>query len=270
MISVLVLTLNEEGNLKDCLESVPWRDDVHVLDSGSLDGTAALAQSLGAIVHIRDFTTYAEQRNAGLALPYLHPWLLMIDADERLTPELANEIACFVRTAPSDCVMAMMRRKDMFLGRWLRRSSGYPSWFPRLLRVGSVRVERAVNEEYVAEGERRMLEGPPLALSYVQRSRLVVRAPQSIFADGGRVACSGTPKLPRPVHASAEPRSASPPRRCEGADLSPASAAVPHFSLSIPSSGWIPGWPSGLLLRFYASSLRTDDRRKSWSSQERR
>ena len=159
MISVLILTLDEAVNIESCLASIPWRDDVHVLDSGSTDGTQEIARAMGAQVHHRDFTSYAEQRNAGLSLPFEHPWVLMIDADERLTQELADEITHFVEVAPEICTMAMMRRKDMFLGRWLRRSSGYPSWFPRLMRIGAVRVERAVNEEYVTEGERRMLDG---------------------------------------------------------------------------------------------------------------
>jgi len=159
MISVLVLTIDEAVNLKRCLESTPWRDDVHVLDSGSADGTVDLAKSLGAHVHYRRFTTYSEQRNAGLALPFKHSWLLMLDADEQVTLELAGEIEDFIETAPATYSMAIMRRKDMFLDRWLRRSSGYPSWFPRLFRVGSVRVERAINEEYVADGERHKLRG---------------------------------------------------------------------------------------------------------------
>jgi len=152
MISVLVLTLDEAVNIEACLASVPWRDDVHVLDSGSVDGTQDLARAMGAIIHHRDFDNYASQRNYGLNLPFRHPWVLMIDADERLTPELAEELARRIAVADDDVAGFRVRRKDFLMGRWLRRSSGYPSWFPRLFRSGRVQVTRDVNEEYDVDG----------------------------------------------------------------------------------------------------------------------
>jgi hypothetical protein len=76
----------------------------------------------------------------------------MVDADERVPPDLAEEIAAAVRHADAGTVMFRMRRKDFFLNRWLRRSSGYPTWFGRLVRLGHVHVEREVNEEYIADG----------------------------------------------------------------------------------------------------------------------
>lgn len=153
MISVLILTLDEEVNLEGCLESIPWRDDVHVLDSGSTDRTREIAQGLGAKVHTRPFDTYARQRNHGLALPFAHPWVLMIDADERLSPELADEIARRLPGIDESVAGFRVRRKDMLMGRWLRRSSGYPTWFPRLFRKGRVSVKRDINEEYEIDGE---------------------------------------------------------------------------------------------------------------------
>jgi hypothetical protein len=76
----------------------------------------------------------------------------MVDADERVTPELASEIKLALANVDSQTTMFRMRRKDMFFGRWLRRSSGYPTWFGRLVRVGRVHVEREINEEYVTNG----------------------------------------------------------------------------------------------------------------------
>ncbi len=152
MISVLILTLDEVVNLEGCIASIPWRDDVHVLDSGSTDGTQALAERLGAHVHHRDFDTYARQRNHGLALPFRHDWILMLDADERLTPELADEIAERAAKASEKTAGYRVRRKDMLMGRWLRRSSGYPTWFPRMFRRGRVTVKRDINEEYDIDG----------------------------------------------------------------------------------------------------------------------
>jgi glycosyltransferase involved in cell wall biosynthesis len=152
-VSILILTLNEETNLADCLDSCAWSDDVVVFDSMSTDRSREIARARGARVVERRFDDYASQRNAALSsVAYANPWVLMLDADERVPEDLAAEITRCVAAAPPDTVMYRMRRKDFFLGRWLRRSSGYPTWFGRLVRVGRVRVEREVNEEYVADG----------------------------------------------------------------------------------------------------------------------
>jgi glycosyltransferase involved in cell wall biosynthesis len=157
MISALILTLDEEVNIADCIASLPWRSDVHVLDSGSRDRTREIAHGLGAKVTERPFTDYADQRNFGLGLPFAHAWVVMIDADERMTPELAREIEQRIAAADDETAMFSVRRKDMFMGRWLRRSSGYPSWFPRVMRRGRVRVEREINEVYACDGATREL-----------------------------------------------------------------------------------------------------------------
>jgi glycosyltransferase involved in cell wall biosynthesis len=152
-VSVLILTLNEEVNIADCIASCAWSDDIVVFDSFSTDRTAQLAQQAGARVIPRKFDNYAAQRNAALTgVEYRHPWVLMVDADERVPSELASEIGARIAAAGDDTVMFRMRRRDFFLGRWLRRSSGYPTWFGRLVRLGRVRVEREFNEEYIADG----------------------------------------------------------------------------------------------------------------------
>ena len=153
-VSVLILTLNEEVNIEGCLDSLQWADDVVVLDSFSSDRTAQIAASRGARVIQREFDNYASQRNFGLQqIQYKHEWLLMIDADERVTPELRAEIAATLPSADPGTTLYAMRRKDFLLGRWIRRSSGYPTWFGRLVRVGRVWVERAINEEYHTDGK---------------------------------------------------------------------------------------------------------------------
>ena len=152
-ISVLILTLNEQDNLADCLASCSWCDDVVVFDSLSNDRTVKIAQSLGARVEQRAFDNYAAQRSAALqTVTYRHDWVLMLDADERVAEDLATEMQQSVQQATPDITMFRMRRKDFFFGRWLRRSSGYPTWFGRLVRPGQVRIERSINEEYLTEG----------------------------------------------------------------------------------------------------------------------
>ena len=153
-ISVLILTLDEEANLAGCLDSVAWSDDVVVLDSFSRDATPDIARGRGARLFQRRFDNYAGQRNFGLReISYRHPWVLMLDADERVPADLREEMLRAVRDAPEPVAMFRMRRKDHLFGRWIRRSSGYPTWFGRLVRVGRAWVERPYNEEFHAEGE---------------------------------------------------------------------------------------------------------------------
>jgi len=159
MISVLILTLNEEVNIAGCLDSVNWADDVVVFDSYSTDQTVEIAESRGARVQQHEFDDYASQRNAALRnVEYKHSWVLMVDADERVPRELHNEVEEKLSTVPDSVALFRMRRKDFFMGNWLKRSSGYPTWFGRLVRPQRVEVKREVNEEYHAEGEIRNLQ----------------------------------------------------------------------------------------------------------------
>ncbi|MEL6761958.1 MAG: glycosyltransferase family 2 protein, partial [Myxococcota bacterium] len=125
--------------------------DITVLDSESSDGTERIARDAGVRFHVRPFDDYATQRTFGLNLPHRHDWLLMLDADEVVTPQLWNEMQRRVAEG-SGHALFRMRRKDFFLGRWIRRSSGYPTWFGRLMRRGKVEIRRAINEEYVPDG----------------------------------------------------------------------------------------------------------------------
>jgi glycosyltransferase involved in cell wall biosynthesis len=152
-ISVLILTLNEEINLPACLESVKWSNDIVVFDSNSTDRTVEIAQQAGVRVVQRCFDNYAAQRNAALQnVGYNHDWILMLDADERVTPELRIEIQNTVQRVDGKTTLFRFCRKDMFCGRWLRHSSGYPTWFGRLIRKGRVQVLREINEEYHTDG----------------------------------------------------------------------------------------------------------------------
>lgn len=160
MISVVILTRNEEQDLPDCLRSAAWCDDVHVLDSFSTDQTAALAAAAGARVTQRAFDGYASQRNAGLNLPSLrHPWVLFLDADERVPGPLAREMAAAVAGASTRYGAFRMRRRDHFMGRWLKHAQLSP-YFVRLLRRGAVTYEREVNEVAQVRGETGSLHEP--------------------------------------------------------------------------------------------------------------
>jgi glycosyltransferase involved in cell wall biosynthesis len=153
-ISVLILTLNEEANLPGCLESLKWCNDIVVLDSYSQDRTEEIAKQAGVRFIQRQFDNYASQRNYGLhEITYKYPWVLMVDADETVPAELATEIQSIANRTSEDIVLYRVRRKDYLFGKWLKHSSGYPTWFGRLVRPEKVWVERAINEEYHAEGK---------------------------------------------------------------------------------------------------------------------
>jgi glycosyltransferase involved in cell wall biosynthesis len=159
MISTLILTYNEAQDLPGCLDSIAWCDDIHILDSGSTDDTVAIAQSHGAHVTTRKFDTYAAQRNAAMQLPFRNPWVLVLDADERPTPELSAEIQAAVPAAPPNVSGYRMRRRDFLWGTWLKHAQMTP-FYVRLFRVGHVHYTREVNEIVEVTGDILELQSP--------------------------------------------------------------------------------------------------------------
>lgn len=158
-VSILILTYNEEANIFQCLASCSWCDDIVVLDSFSTDSTVEIAKNLGARIEYRKFDNYAAQRNFGLhSIQYKYEWVLMLDADERVTPELSKELILKASNTPPETSLYRMRRKDYFFNHWLKRSSGYPTWFGRFVRPLKVRVDREINEEYITDGNTSSLE----------------------------------------------------------------------------------------------------------------
>ncbi len=160
-ISVLILTFNEEINIADCIKSVPWCNDIVILDSYSQDKTCEIAKSLGVKVIQNKFEGYAKQRNFGLKkIEFKNPWVLMLDADERCTDELYQELLNHpdIKEPTTECALMYFRRKDHFLDKWIKRSSGYPTWFGRLVKPDYVEVKREINEEYTTEYEKTNLD----------------------------------------------------------------------------------------------------------------
>jgi glycosyltransferase involved in cell wall biosynthesis len=136
MFSVLILTLNEEKALPGCLASLGGCDDVVVLDSGSTDATASMAEAAGARVFSRPFDTFAGQHNhAQRAIAFRHPWVFHLDADERMTPELVAE--CRAAAFRTDLDGFRAAPKMMFEGRWIRHCTDYPAYQARFVRAPS-------------------------------------------------------------------------------------------------------------------------------------
>ena len=159
MISVLILTHNEEQDLPGCLDSVAWCDDIQILDSGSTDGTTEIARQRGATVTTRRFDTYAAQRNASMQLPFRHAWVLVLHADERATAELSAEMLPAVAAAPAQVSGFRIRRRDFLWGTWLKHAQMTP-YYVRLLRVGHAHYTRDVNEVVEVNGDVRELHSP--------------------------------------------------------------------------------------------------------------
>lgn len=141
-LTVVILTYNEETALPDCLRSLSGRaHDVHVLDSGSNDATLQVAREFGIPVHFNAFTGFGDQRNWAIDnIPHAHDWVLHLDADERMTPELYEELLVLL-AQPRHEAGFFVASKLMLAGQWLRYSSGFPVYQLRLFHRGHLRFE---------------------------------------------------------------------------------------------------------------------------------
>jgi len=141
-ISVAMIARNEETNLPRTLESVRWADEIVIVDSGSTDRTPEIAQSFGA-KHIfnRDFRGHPEQKNVAIDR-CTSDWVLSLDADEAVSPELAEEIKQVLTQPRYDAYW--IPRLNLFLSRWLRHGGFYPDRKLRLFKRGVARVEEGV------------------------------------------------------------------------------------------------------------------------------
>jgi len=128
-LSVVLITHNAAAQLADCLASVAFADEVLVVDSGSSDGTADIAARYGARVVQKEWMGFGPQKQFAVEQA-AHDWVLCLDADERVSPELAASLVRALQ-APVSPVYRMARR-NRFLGRWLRHGEGYPDWSVRL------------------------------------------------------------------------------------------------------------------------------------------
>ena len=173
-ITALVLTLNEEDNIAECLKTLAWADRVLVLDSGSTDRTVEIAQSLGAEVFFHPFKNYADQRNYALSLVQTE-WVLFVDADERVPPELALEVR---EAAEKEGFSGWwIPRKNYICGHWIRHGGWYPDYQLRLLRPDRARYDPAweVHEIVVIEGETGRLRNHLIHYNYRTWGEFIAR-----------------------------------------------------------------------------------------------
>ena len=151
-LSILILTKNEEQDLPACLASISWAEDVHVFDSCSTDLTVEIAEKFGARVTSRKFDNWSAHQNWGLAnIPFKFPWVLYIDADERVSDGLRESALQAAQTDAKESAFRLQRRDFFSNGKWLRHAQISP-FYLRLFRPGKMRYERLVNPVSIVDG----------------------------------------------------------------------------------------------------------------------
>lgn len=153
MIDVMIITHNEAINLPHCLQALQgWTNKIFVIDSGSTDGTQDLARSFGAEVVHHDWPGYAEQKNWGMEnLPFESPWLLIVDADEVITPKLRDQLVELARKPVDDIPENgfFINRLTYFLDRPIRHCGYFPSWNMRFFKRNKGRYEDRLVHEHI-------------------------------------------------------------------------------------------------------------------------
>ena len=151
-ISILILTLNEETNIGACLDSLAGFDDIVVFDSVSKDKTVEIAVAKGARIVERPFDNWAAHQNWAMDnIDFKHGWVFYLDADERMTPELRDEILAIARDSARPEVAYYCGRKNFFLGKWIRHAMP-PGMIMRFFKPKKIRFERLVNPVPVIDG----------------------------------------------------------------------------------------------------------------------
>ncbi|HEX8523546.1 MAG TPA: glycosyltransferase family 2 protein, partial [Tepidisphaeraceae bacterium] len=149
MISVLILTSNDEAILASCLKSVAWSDDIVIFDAFSTDRTVEIATQAGARVIQRAFDNNHDHRAAALAVHFKNDWVFYLNPDEIALPRLREEMAQLVMNPKRTEVGYRARFRLMFLGKWIKHSSLHPIWVLRLFRKDQIRCQSA---DYVVDG----------------------------------------------------------------------------------------------------------------------
>src|SRR5580698_8780890 len=132
MLSVAIITKNEEANLARTLASVQWAEEIVIVDSASTDRTVEIARSFNAIVYDEAWKGFAGSKNSAIA-KCTGTWVLSLDADEELSPELQTQIRALLPTNPPIDAY-YIRRRNLFLGRWIKHGGFYPDATLRLFR----------------------------------------------------------------------------------------------------------------------------------------
>jgi len=230
-LSVVVVTLNEEERIRECLDSVAWADEVVVVDAESQDKTAAIAREATDQVIVRPWPGFAAQKNFGLEQAS-GEWILSLDADETVSPALRAEITAVLERGGAAAGYAVPRR-NVFWGRWVRHGGLYPDWQIRLFRRGKGRfIDRAVHESVTIEGDVARLRGHLEHRSYRDVGDFLARADRYTSLAADEWVAAGRPSRPL-VDMVARP-------------------AGRFLSMYVARAGFLDGWRGFLLATLYA------------------
>ncbi len=191
-LSVAIITKNEEANIARCLKSVSWADERIVLDSNSTDKTVQIAKEHGAIVHNAEWEGFGKAKQHVIELT-TGDWILSLDADEEVTEPLAEEMQR-VMSSSSDIVGYYMKRRNLFLNRWISHCGWYPDYTLRLFKRDHGKFDLAiVHEELLIDGRTAFLNGelrhynyPSLALYLERSNRYTTLGAQKAYEAGIR------------------------------------------------------------------------------------
>jgi glycosyltransferase involved in cell wall biosynthesis len=189
-LSVCIITFNEEVNIRRTLESVKSiADEIIVVDSQSTDNTVALAQSFGAKVFLEEWQGFARQKNSALAKASCD-WILSLDADEEVSPELAQSIGALLHSQePPPLSGYQVARRNLYMGRWIRHAGYYPDRKLRLIKRGAAQFElRAVHEDMKMEGSTGLLPGDLIHHAYPTLEGFIEHANRYSTLGAGMVA----------------------------------------------------------------------------------
>jgi glycosyltransferase involved in cell wall biosynthesis len=191
-LSVIIITKNEAENIRACLESVAWADEIVVVDSGSTDATVKICLELGAKVHVHDWPGFGMQKNRALSYA-THEWVFSIDADERVTPELQSQLIKAMQNETGDGYY--LPRLSQFCGKFIRHSGWYPDYVLRLFRRSRGRFsDNMVHERVILEGTAARLSSPLLHYSYLSQADVQRKTEQ--YARAGAIQMIKNGKTP--------------------------------------------------------------------------
>ncbi|GJL65819.1 MAG: glycosyl transferase [Nitrospirales bacterium] len=158
-VAVLVITKNEETHITECLESVKWADEIILVDAQSTDETVAIARKFTDRIFIRPWPGFGLQKNFGLEQAGAD-WILILDADERVSVELSKEIQETLSMALDDTAAYRVPRRNFFYGKWVQWGGAYPDYQIRLVQRGKAQYnDVAVHENLLVDGSIATLSG---------------------------------------------------------------------------------------------------------------
>lgn len=191
LLTVIVITHNEQANIGDCLKSLEFADEIIVVDNASSDHTANIARSLGAQVHVtEDWPGFGPQKNRALALAKGR-WVLSVDADERVDGDLWADIKHVIGRTTGPAVYRFPRRSS-YCGQFMRHSGWSPDWVVRLFRRGSAKFsDDLVHEKLLVQGNIGDLKSPLLHLSFPDFESVLDKANRYSTAGAQAMALKG-------------------------------------------------------------------------------